>query len=111
MVQDPNTIEERHQRRVEKARKAGLALKAKYGHEHFVRIGKLGGRPTFWESLAKEKARQAAIQERIVGPGRPRNASPGRGRDKGVASQDRGLPGWERWIGKAGPDGSRERGP
>ena len=92
MAQRPSTIEKRRQRRVEKARKGGLALKAKYGRDHFVQIGKLGGRPTFWEDLAKRKARTAAIREGIVGPGRPRNAVP-LGRDEGVASRDRGLPG------------------
>ena len=44
---------ERKRRRVERARAGGLALKAKYGRDHFVRIGTLGGRPTWPEALAK----------------------------------------------------------
>ena len=47
--------DERRRHRVEKARKGGLALKQKYGREHFVRIGKLGGRPTWQQALAKAK--------------------------------------------------------
>ena len=47
----------RHQRRVERAIKGGLALKTKYGREHFVLMGRRGGRPTWQEGLAKAKAR------------------------------------------------------
>ena len=72
----PSTILKRQQRRTERARKGGLATKAKYGHDHYVHIGSLGGRPTFWQALAKAKAREAEAQSKGVKPGRPRNAPP-----------------------------------
>ena len=76
MTMRPSTILKRQQRRTERARKGGLATKAKYGHDHYVRIGRLGGRPTFWEALAKAKAREAEIDSKRVKPGRPRKAPP-----------------------------------
>ena len=76
MAMRPSTILKRQDRRTERARKGGLGTKAKYGHDHYVKIGKLGGRPTFWESLAKAKAREADIHSKGVKPGRPRNAPP-----------------------------------
>lgn len=48
-------------RRIERARKGGLALKVKNGRDHFVRIGKLGGRPTWQEALAKAR-RESSYQ-------------------------------------------------
>ena len=69
-----NSTEKRRQRRIDKARKGGLATKAKYGHDHYVRIGSRGGRPTFWEALAKAKAHEAAIASMRVKPGRPRKS-------------------------------------
>ena len=41
MTMRPSTTIKRQQRRTERARKGGLATKAKYGHDHYVRIGKL----------------------------------------------------------------------
>ena len=76
MAMRPSTILKRQQRRTERARKGGLSTKAKYGHDHYVRIGSLGGRPTFWEALAKAKAREAAVTSMRVKPGRPRKAPP-----------------------------------
>ena len=49
----------RHQRRVERSRKGGLALKAKYGRGHFVWMGRRGGRPTWQEELEKARARES----------------------------------------------------
>ena len=54
---------ERRQRRVEKARKGGLAVKAKYGLRHFSRIGRLGGRPTWQDELAKARGKGARLGE------------------------------------------------
>lgn len=48
---------DRRRRRIEKARKGGLAVKAKYGPEYFSRIGRLGSRPTRQQELAKAKAK------------------------------------------------------
>ena len=48
---------DRRRRRIERARKGGLAVKAKYGLEYFSRIGRLGGRPTWQQELAKAKAK------------------------------------------------------
>lgn len=48
--------EERHRRLTERARKGGLALLAKRGKEHFVQMGRRGGRPTWRDSLAKARA-------------------------------------------------------
>ena len=76
MTMRSSTTIKRQQRRTERARKGGLATKAKYGHDHYVRIGKLGGRPTFWAALAKANARQAELDAKRVKPGRPRNAPP-----------------------------------
>ena len=76
MAMRPSTILKRQQRRTERARKGGLATKAKYGPGHYVRIGSLGGRPSFWEALAKAKAREAEVTSMRVKPGRPRNAPP-----------------------------------
>ena len=72
----PSTVAKRQQRRKEHARKGGLATKVKYGREHYVRIGKLGGRPTFHEAAVKAKAREAEAQSKGVRPGRPRKAPP-----------------------------------
>ena len=76
MAVRPSTIAKRQQCRTEHARKGGLATKIRYGREHYVRIGKLGGRPTFHEAVVKAKERETEIQSRGVGPGRPRNAPP-----------------------------------
>ena len=72
----PSTFSKRKQRRVEKARKGGLATLAKYGPEHYSAIGKLGGRPTWEEALAKAKAHEAEVRSRGVKPGRSRLAPP-----------------------------------
>ena len=74
MATRPSTEAKRKQRRVERARKGGLATKAKYGREHFVALGKLGGRPTWQEALAKAKAHEAEVNSKGRGPGRPRNS-------------------------------------
>ena len=76
MAQRPSTIAKRRERRIERARKGGQALKTKYGQEHFARIGSLGGRPTWQEALAKARAREAETAERRNKPVRPRNAPP-----------------------------------
>ena len=48
---------EEHQRRLtERARKGGLALLAKRGREHFVQMGRRGGRPTWQQALEKAEA-------------------------------------------------------
>ena len=49
---------ERRKRRTERARKGRLAVKAKYGRGYFAEIGRLGGRPTWQEALAKAKANE-----------------------------------------------------
>ena len=79
------------QRRIERARKGGLALKAKYGRDHFVRMGKLGGRPTFWEALEKARQREAEIRANKVKPGRPRKAH--KNIEERSCQPSRGLPG------------------
>ena len=76
MVTRASTIAKRQQRRTEHARKGGLATRARHGQEHYARIGKLGGRPTFHEALAKARTREAEAQSKGVGPGRPRKAPP-----------------------------------
>ena len=63
----------RHQRRVERSRKGGLALKAKYGRDHFVWMGRRGGRPTWQEGLAKAKAREFEGKAKV---GRPSSSEP-----------------------------------
>ena len=50
---------ERHRRRIERSRKGGLALKTKYGRDHFVQMGRFGGRPTWQEALEQARAREA----------------------------------------------------
>ena len=72
----PSAVAKRQQRRKEHARKGGLATKVKHGREHYVRIGKLGGRPTFQEAVVKAKEREAEAQSKGVRPGRPRKAPP-----------------------------------
>ena len=44
--------------------RAELATMARYGREHYARIGRLGGRPTFHEAVAKAKAREAEVESR-----------------------------------------------
>ena len=70
MAVRPSTVAKRQQLRKEHARKAGLATKVKYGREHYVRIGKLGGRPTFHEAVVKAMAREAEAQSKGIRPGR-----------------------------------------
>ena len=72
----PSTEAKRKQRRIEKARKAGLATFAKYGPEHYSVLGKMGGRPTFEESIARAKAREAEAKSKSRGPGRPHLSPP-----------------------------------
>ena len=72
----PRSETAKKQRLIERATKGGNALKEKYGLEHFARIGKLGGRPTFWESLEKARTREIGVRANGVKPGRPRNAHP-----------------------------------
>ena len=48
--------DERKRRLIARARKGGLALLAKRGRDHFVNIGKLGGRPTWQQALEKAKS-------------------------------------------------------
>ena len=56
--------------------KGGRATLEKYGLEHYRQIGKLGGRPTWQEALAKANARQAEAASKGVKPGRPRKSHP-----------------------------------
>ena len=55
--------EQRRRRRIERARKGGEAVKAKYGMEYYSRIGRLGGRPTWQEELAKARARDVRTRK------------------------------------------------
>ena len=55
--------EQRRRRRIERARKGGEAVKAKYGLEYYSRIGRLGGRPTWQEELAKARARDVRTRK------------------------------------------------
>ena len=89
----PSTIAKRQQRRTERARKGGTATMARYGREHYVRIGRLGGRPTFHEAVAKARAREAEVKSRGTGPGRPRNAPPtGETKDAPPAGETKKVP-------------------
>lgn len=45
-------------------RKGGQAVQKTYGREHYSRMGKLGGRPTFAEYLERAKAKQAERSRR-----------------------------------------------
>ena len=64
-------------------RKGGLATLAKHGREHYVALGKLGGRPTWGEALAKAQAQEAERKSRSgPGPGRPRKSHPVTGERK-----------------------------
>ena len=65
--------EAERQRRINRSRKGGLATKAKYGREHFVRLGKMGGRPTWEEALDKARAQAAARKPRRGRPPRESN--------------------------------------
>ena len=69
----PASDGERHQRRTERSRKGGLALKAKYGSEHFVWMGRRGGRPTWQEELARARARESEDKTKA---GRPSSSAP-----------------------------------
>lgn len=74
---DHSVDEAEHRRRLtDRARKGGHATKAKYGSEHYRRIGAMGGRPTFWESLAKAQARDAENKHSGPKPGRSRTSPP-----------------------------------
>ena len=55
---------QRKRKLIERARKGGLGLLAKRGREHFVQMGKLGGRPTWQKSLEKAKASLRQINKR-----------------------------------------------
>ena len=55
---------QRKRKLIERARKGGLGLLAKRGREHFVQMGKLGGRPTWQQSLEKAKASPVQINTR-----------------------------------------------
>ena len=81
------TAEVKKQRRVEKARKGGLAVLEKYGPVHFSAIGKLGGRPTWQQALAKDKAREAELKLLRSGPGRPRKSHPETGEKKEMPAE------------------------
>ena len=70
---------ERKRRRIERSRKGGLALKAKYGRDHFVWMGQRGGRPTWQDDLAQARARESEPQAK--GGGR-------RSKPSGVDSPD-----------------------
>ena len=65
---------ERQRRRIGRSRKGGLALKAKYGRDHFVQMGRLGGRPTWQQELAKARAKEAAALANRPKAGRPRKS-------------------------------------
>ena len=98
MAVRPGTIAKRQQCRTEHARKGGLATKVRYGREHYVRIGQLGGRPTFHESVAKAKERELEVQSRGVGPGRPRKAPPAGETKEMPAETAANRPGLEVWA-------------
>ena len=98
MAVRPGTIAKRQQCRTEHARKGGLATKVRYGREHYVRIGQLGGRPTFHESVAKAKEREPEVQSRGVGPGRPRKAPPAGETKEMPAETAANRPGLEVWA-------------
>ena len=83
---------EGQQRRIERARKGGLATKAKYGREHYSALGKLGGRPTWQEALEKAKALEVELQSHRGKPGRPRTSHPATGERKELTAPG-GLPG------------------
>ena len=59
-MSDGDNDSERRRRRIERARKGGLAVKAKYGIDYFAQIGRMGGRPTWQEELARAKAKDGA---------------------------------------------------
>ena len=67
---------ERRRRRTDRARKGGQALLDKYGREHFSRMGRRGGRPTFWQSLDNARAQGAEDRDSRPKPGRPRTSQP-----------------------------------
>ena len=71
-----SATEARRQRRTERARKGGLATLEKYGVEHYRRIGRLGGRSTWQQELAKVGAEESGRKATSARPGRPRNARP-----------------------------------
>ena len=81
------TQEVKRQRRIEKARKGGLAVLKKHGREHFSTLGKLGGRPTWQEALAKDKAQEIAAKSLRSGPGRPRKSHPESGEIKELPAE------------------------
>ena len=70
---------ERQRRRTERARKGGEATLAKHGADHYRRIGQLGGRPTFWESLARARLNDAENRNSRPKLGRPRATPPSGG--------------------------------
>lgn len=51
-------------------RNSGLATFQKYGSSHMSAIGKLGGRPTFEESLRRAREREEALKQRTSRRGR-----------------------------------------
>lgn len=51
----------------ERNRKGGRATSDKYDHDHYARMGELGGRPTFHESVRRAKEREEAQQRRWQG--------------------------------------------
>ena len=46
--------------------KGGRTVMEKYGREHFSRIGKLGGRPTWQEALDKARAQRPSVKLAVV---------------------------------------------
>ena len=54
---------ERRRRRIARARQGGLAVKAKYARDYFPRTGRLGGRPTWREELARAKAKEGDTRQ------------------------------------------------
>lgn len=49
----------------ERNRKGGQATSDKYDHDHYVSIGKLGGRPTFHEGVRRANEREEARRRRL----------------------------------------------
>ncbi len=102
----PSAIARRQRNRTERARKGGLATMAKYGREHYARIGKLGGRPTFHEAVAKARAREAEVQSKRTMPGRPRRAPPaGETKEAPTAGETKKAPADAAACREPAPDG------
>ena len=75
---------ESQRKRTERGRKGGQALLQRYGREHFIAMGRRGGRPTWREALLRAEARAAETRTKR---GRPRKPPPA------TAAEDQQEPG------------------